>query len=117
MLTVWTDTSQVVGVGLGRYNAGSEVLPGLWSVPWRRGGKAVDSFPRLVSDLRKRIRKARELVAAARMVGDSEMQADLEKELGGFQAELARALVDQVKEKKRGVSAKDVPAGKPAKLP
>lgn len=64
--------------------------------------------------VRAEIRKARELVAAARMIGDSEAVRDALEELSVYQRALAAALVDQAKERKRGVPKADESKRKPA---
>lgn len=70
-----------------------------------------------ISDLRGAVRRAQELVAAARMIGDSAALKDAEFELKDAKVNLAVALLVAAKERKHGVSSKDESVGKSKVVP
>lgn len=68
--------------------------------------------------LRSDVRRAQELVAAARLIGDADALAEAAKNLKDFRMALALALVTQARlGGGRAVPKADEPKGKPAKLP
>lgn len=70
-----------------------------------------------IKSLRGSVRRALELVAAARMIGDQDALKDAEKEAAECKQALAVALVSDAREvKSRGVSKADESARKSPKL-